>query len=66
VLEAEALRDFLYTKLRGVRDGARPAAQPIESGLPGTPPDEALTLLIDIRDSLRRLEERLGGPGRPA
>ena len=27
VLEAEALRDFLYTKMRGVRDGA-PAARP--------------------------------------
>src|SRR6185503_1739052 len=24
VLEAEALRDFLYTKMRGVRDGAHP------------------------------------------
>ena len=28
--------------------------------------DEALTLLADIRDSLRRLEVRLGGPGRDA
>jgi putative membrane protein len=26
VLEAEALRDYLYTKMRGVRDGAHPAA----------------------------------------
>ena len=64
VLEAEALRDFLYTKMRGVRDGARPA--PPAAALPtsATPPgDEALALLIDIRDGLRRLEDRLGTGG---
>ena len=70
VIEAEALRDYLYTKMRGVRDaiqGAEPttdgqerAAPNVESG------DETLALLGDIRDSLRRLEERLGGAGRDA
>jgi uncharacterized membrane protein YdbT with pleckstrin-like domain len=57
VLEADALRDYLYTKMRGVRD-ATPAAAPSDAT-----GDEALAMLIDIRDSLRRLEERLGqGP----
>ncbi len=62
VLEAEALRDYLYTKMRGVRDAARPVSADVER-----PPsssaavdDEALALLVDIRDSLRRLEDRLG------
>jgi putative membrane protein len=64
VLEAEALRDFLYTKLRGVRDGVRSAAPPAADagGGPATD-DETLALLVDIRDSLRRLEKRLDAPG---
>jgi putative membrane protein len=62
VLEAEALRDFLYTKMRGVRDGAHAAKQ--VAAQPDTAADaperEALALLTEIRDSLGRLEERLG------
>lgn len=61
VLEAEALRDFLYTKMRGVRDGAHHAAA--AAGAPGEPGDEALALLVDIRDALRRIEARAGAPG---
>ena len=57
VLEAEALRDYLYTKMRGVRDGPRSTPA---SG------DETLALLTDIRDSLRRLEERVDRMGPPA
>jgi putative membrane protein len=77
VLEAEALRDFLYTKMRGVRDrtpagagrpGAPAAATP--SGAVAAPDgddDEALALLIDIRDALRRLEARASGaPAAPS
>ena len=71
VLEAEALRDFLYTKMRGVRDRAtaprmaagRPAARAAASPARAEDGDEALALLIDIRDALRRLEARAGGPG---
>ena len=64
VLEAEALRDYLYTKMRGVRDGTRGAEADCRwsgrrRGRP-RPDDEALALLTDIRDSLRRLEDRLG------
>jgi putative membrane protein len=70
VLEAEALRDFLYTKMRGVRDGTH-GALPTAHGHDGAAvsdatADEALTLLAEVRDSLRRLEERLGGPRRDA
>jgi putative membrane protein len=70
VLEAEALRDYLYTKMRGVRDGT-PVTGPAAPGQAGDAAgdaarDQALGLLTDIRDSLRRLEERLGGPGRGA
>jgi uncharacterized membrane protein YdbT with pleckstrin-like domain len=65
VLEAEALRDFLYTKMRGVRDHAHGgAATPHAAALEtGGPEDEALALLTEIRDGLRRLEARFGGPG---
>ena len=65
VLEAEALRDYLYTKMRGVRDGSSRAAShgdPGSQGIAATP-DETLALLTDIRDSLRRLDERLGRTG---
>jgi putative membrane protein len=64
VLEAEALRDFLYTKMRGVRDAghaARPTPAPAAaSGATAAAgsDDEALALLVDIRDALRRLESR--------
>jgi uncharacterized protein len=64
VLEAEALRDFLYTKMRGVRDHAHGGtATPHATGLDtGGTQGDALVLLTEIRDALRRLEARLGGP----
>jgi uncharacterized protein len=70
VLEAEALRDFLYTKMRGVRDHASDhatsptaATASATATAPGSGDgDEALALLTDIRDALRRLEGRLGAP----
>jgi putative membrane protein len=48
VLEAEALRDFLYHQMRGARhdEPAEPHA---------VPADEALTLLREIRDEIRSL-----------
>ena len=60
VLEAEALRNYLYTKMRGVRDAARGADAERLPVTPADTSDETLGLLIDIRDSLRRLEDRLG------
>ena len=62
VLEAEALRDYLYTKMRGVRDGAHPAAHVPEGASDSETHDETLALLTEIRDSLRQLETRLRGP----
>jgi uncharacterized protein len=65
VLEAEALRDFLYTKMRGVRDRAAGAVAhgDADTHAPADG-DEALALLTDIRDALARLEARLGTGGR--
>jgi putative membrane protein len=61
VLEAEALRDYLYTRMRGVRDGAHPAAPVPEGVSGGEAHDETLALLTEIRDSLRQLEARVRG-----
>jgi len=49
ILEADALRDFLYTKMRGAREHHEetPGASTIR------PQDEALALLREIRDLLR-------------
>jgi uncharacterized membrane protein YdbT with pleckstrin-like domain len=50
VLEADALRDFLYSKMRGAREE--------EEEVPGPPADsadEVLTLLREIRDGVRGL-----------
>jgi putative membrane protein len=65
VLEAEALRDYLYTKMRGVRDGPSATSSHREFESHSTPAwgDETLALLTDIRDSLRRLEQRVDRAG---
>lgn len=58
VLEFEALRDFLYAKMRGAKgldDG--PASEPNESA----PRDEALALLQEIRDDLAAVRGSLEG-----
>ena len=49
ILEAEQLRDYLYSRTRGARGLG-------EDGTHGEqhPPDEALTLLREIRDLLRK------------
>lgn len=52
VLEADALRDYLYQKMRGAKgldDHAGAASTP---GSATAPADEALALLRDIRDAL--------------
>lgn len=53
VRNGDALRDFLYARMRGARDDDEPQT-------PADAPDEVLELLRDIRDSLRhlRLEPR--------
>jgi putative membrane protein len=61
----EALRDFLYAKMRGARDGGDEGAQPgrddasaIGAGMEPATNDQALALLHEIRDELRALRER--------
>lgn len=56
ILEADALRDFLYARMRGVRE--HEAAVPVPGGEAAAPADEALQLLIQIRDALDRLAPR--------
>ena len=46
----EAVRDFLYERMRGARDDA-------EGATGGVPGDDALRLLVEIRDELRRLRQ---------
>jgi putative membrane protein len=50
ILEADALRDFLYTKMRGAREHH-------DEQEVAAPADEALSLLREIRDLLRRRPE---------
>jgi uncharacterized protein len=59
VLEAEALRDFLYQRMRGARglDAAAPEADAASPRIESAP-DEALALLREIRDSLVALDRR--------
>jgi uncharacterized membrane protein YdbT with pleckstrin-like domain len=49
ILEADALRDFLYTKMRGAREHHE--EKPDATAM--APKDEALALLREIRDLLR-------------
>lgn len=53
VLQAEELRDFLYTKMRGARGEEHEQAESKSE------PDEALALLRDIRDELGALTKEL-------
>jgi putative membrane protein len=52
ILEAEPLRDHLYAKMRGAR-GESGAGQDDKS----TGDDEALVLLTEIRDSMRKIAD---------
>jgi len=54
VLEADALRDFLYKKMRGAR-GHDEETGDVPSDAVGAPDDEALVLLRQIRDEIRVL-----------
>lgn len=63
--EFEAIRDFLYTRMRGYQ--SRHAPTPRAATATSTDdPSEMVTLLVSIRDELRRtrelLEQRKGNP----
>ena len=62
--EYEAIRDFLYTRMRGYQAPARTAPAPA-AGAPAASADpqvEMIALLHTIRDELRRTRESLGKP----
>ncbi len=52
--EYEAIRDFLYSRMRGVREKSH-----IPPPLPDAPADESVALLLSIRDELRQTRELL-------
>jgi uncharacterized membrane protein YdbT with pleckstrin-like domain len=54
----EALRDFLYSKMRGARGDEEAET---DTGEAPVPPDESLVLLREIRDELAQLRTRLAG-----
>jgi uncharacterized membrane protein YdbT with pleckstrin-like domain len=57
--EFEAIRDFLYTRMRGYQSRHTPAAStPASSGAEGDN-SEVVLLLLGIRDELRRTRELL-------
>jgi uncharacterized membrane protein YdbT with pleckstrin-like domain len=59
ILEADALRDYLYGKMRGARhESPAGAVATAVDGHAGEHPDEALTLLREIRDSLAKVAAR--------
>ncbi len=55
--EFEAIRDFLYTRMRGAKTGTAPGAEP--SVAPAAADNDTITLLLSIRDELRRTRELL-------
>ena len=59
ILEADALRDYLYGKMRGARHETGTAIDaPSANGQSGEQSDEALALLREIRDSLAKVAAR--------
>jgi len=55
--EFGAIRDFLYSRMRGARDHRRASPPPLETSASG---DEQVALLLEIRDELRQTRELLG------
>ena len=70
VLEAEALRDFLYARMRGAKDDHQLTEPPIQTGADGIvmahlhsdtgDQNPTLQTLIEIRDALQKLVDRGG------
>jgi len=59
IKEFEALRDFLYARMRGVRDHHAPAAAPVGAGAPAGEPDQLAAALRETAAELRALREEL-------
>jgi uncharacterized membrane protein YdbT with pleckstrin-like domain len=58
IRDPEALRDYLYSQMRGAKDEREPAEAGAEQE---HAEDEALALLKEIRDALRRLAAQRAG-----
>jgi putative membrane protein len=58
-MEFEAIRDFLYSKMRGTRDQSSRAAAESMATAAAASSDEAVALLLAIRDELRATREAL-------
>ena len=58
VREFEAIRDYLYARMRGVREGRAVASSPSAAAAVG-----ADALLVEIRDELRAAARALGARG---
>jgi uncharacterized protein len=61
LLEAEQIRDFLYSKMRGAKGEEDDEGGRGEAAVAGEP-DEALQLLREIRDRLQDLVRQRGAP----
>jgi uncharacterized protein len=62
----DALRDYLYMKMRGARGEHEDHGHELgHEGQAAGPDDQALALLREIRDDLRRLRRRAGEPQSP-
>jgi putative membrane protein len=55
ILEAEALRDYLYAQMRGAKGEVPAESAARDVGQPG---DEVLSVLCEIRDELQRLAKQ--------
>ena len=61
--EYEAIRDFLYTRMRGYHASAKAAPGPVAAVPASADPNaEMIALLRTIRDELRQTRESLGKP----
>lgn len=57
ITNPEGLRDFLYLKMRGAREGHETVGVAGTEPAKAAPQDEALVLLHEIRDELRAMRE---------
>jgi membrane protein YdbS with pleckstrin-like domain len=63
LLEFEAIRDFLYTRMRGYRDGT-PGVRDMPARAPASNDAQAVALLRDVVDELRATRVALEQQGR--
>jgi putative membrane protein len=60
ILDLEPLRDYLYAKMRGAKGQDMPVSVEQGTAAAVAQQDEALALLVEIRDALRKLSRSSG------